>query len=255
MHEPWWISIIKALIIINLVMVTFAYLTWTERKVMGRMQLRYGPNRAGPFGLLQPIADLVKLIRKEAFEPSSAISIPYIAAPIVSMFTALAAFAVIPFGPGWTINGWRINGVVANVPIALLLIFALGSIGIYGFIVGGWASESKFSILGSMRTCAPSYGPTPSDAHTAQAREHGRDSTLRPHRCVGSATCRRRRCGRRGRHAQGLPQGGLLAHPLDVDLHRRHALHQFLLDDPGATVGRDGGAARHDRERDRGVPA
>ena len=154
MHEPWWISIIKALIIINLVMVTFAYLTWTERKVMGRMQLRYGPNRAGPFGLLQPIADLVKLIRKEAFEPSSAISIPYIAAPIVSMFTALAAFAVIPFGPGWTINGWRVNGEVANVPIALLLIFALGSIGIYGFIVGGWASESKFSILGSMRTCA-----------------------------------------------------------------------------------------------------
>jgi NADH-quinone oxidoreductase subunit H len=154
MHEPWWISIIKAFIIINLVMVTFAYLTWTERKVMGRMQLRYGPNRAGPFGLLQPIADLVKLIRKEAFEPSSAISIPYIAAPIVSMFTALAAFAVIPFGPGWTVNGWRINGEVANVPIALLLIFALGSIGIYGFIVGGWASESKFSILGSMRTCA-----------------------------------------------------------------------------------------------------
>src|SRR5207253_9972318 len=71
-----------------------------------------------------------------------------------SMFTALAAFAVIPFGPGWTINGWHINGEVANVPIALLLIFALGSVGIYGFIVGGWASESKFSILGSMRTCA-----------------------------------------------------------------------------------------------------
>ncbi len=154
MHEPWWIAIIEALIIINLVMVTFAYLTWTERKVMGRIQLRYGPNRAGPFGLLQPIADLVKLIRKEAFAPSSAIPIPYIAAPIVSMFTALAAFAVIPFGPGWTINGWHVNGEVTNVPIALLLIFALGSIGVYGFMVGGWASESKFSILGSMRTCA-----------------------------------------------------------------------------------------------------
>jgi NADH-quinone oxidoreductase subunit H len=154
MHEPWWIAIIEALIIINLVMVTFAYLTWTERKAMGRMQLRYGPNRAGPFGLLQPFADLIKLIRKEAFAPSSAIPIPYIAAPIVAMFTALAAFAVIPFGPGWTINGWHVNGEVANVPIALLLIFALGSIGVYGFMVGGWASESKFSILGSMRTCA-----------------------------------------------------------------------------------------------------
>ena len=154
MSEPWWISIIKAIVIVNLVLVLFAYLTLIERKLLGRMQLRYGPNRAGPYGLLQPIADLVKLIRKEAFAPSSAIGIPYILAPIVSAFTALAAFSVIPFGPGWTVNGWRINGEVANVSIGLLLIFALGSIGIYGFIVGGWASESKFSILGSMRTCA-----------------------------------------------------------------------------------------------------
>ena len=154
MSEPWWISIIKAVIIVNLVLGLFAYLTLLERKLLGRMQLRYGPNRAGPYGLLQPIADLVKLIRKEAFAPSSAIGIPYILAPIVSAFTALAAFSVIPFGPGWTLNGWRINGEVANVSIGLLLIFALGSIGIYGFIVGGWASESKFSILGSMRTCA-----------------------------------------------------------------------------------------------------
>jgi NADH-quinone oxidoreductase subunit H len=152
--EPWWISIIKAVVIVNVVLVLFAYLTLIERKVMGRMQLRYGPNRAGPFGLLQPIADLVKLVRKEAFAPSSAINIPYILAPIISAFTAIAAFSVIPFGPGWTVHGWRINGEIANVSIGLLLIFALGSIGIYGFIVGGWASESKFSILGSMRTCA-----------------------------------------------------------------------------------------------------
>jgi NADH-quinone oxidoreductase subunit H len=154
MHEPWWISLIKAGVIINLVMLAFAYMTWAERKGMARMQLRYGPNRAGPFGLLQPFADLIKLIRKEAFAPSGAISLPYILAPIVSLFTALAAFAVIPFGPGWTIHGWRVNGSVANVSIGLLLIFALGSVGTYGFIVGGWASESKFSILGTMRTCA-----------------------------------------------------------------------------------------------------
>jgi NADH-quinone oxidoreductase subunit H len=154
MHEPWWISIIKAFVIINVVLVLFAYLTLAERKIMGRMQLRYGPNRAGPFGLLQPIADLVKLVRKEAFAPSSAIFIPYILAPIIAAFTALAAFAVIPFGPGWTVNGWYIGGQVANVSIGLLLIFALGSVGIYGFIIGGWASESKFSILGAMRTCA-----------------------------------------------------------------------------------------------------
>jgi NADH-quinone oxidoreductase subunit H len=152
--EPWWISIIKAFVIVNVVLVIFAYLTLIERKVLGRMQLRYGPNRAGPYGLLQPIADLVKLVRKEAFAPAKAIGIPYILAPIVSAFTALAAFAVIPFGPGWTVNGWFIQGEVANVSIGLLLIFALGSIGIYGFIIGGWASESKFSILGAMRTCA-----------------------------------------------------------------------------------------------------
>jgi NADH-quinone oxidoreductase subunit H len=152
--EPWWISLIKAAIIVNLVMVTFAYLTWLERKGLGRLQNRYGPNRAGPFGLLQPIADLVKLVRKEAFAPSSAIDVPYILAPIISMFTALAAFSVIPWGSGWRIYHWNVTGEVVNVPISLLLIFALGSMGIYGFIVGGWASESKFSLLGSMRTCA-----------------------------------------------------------------------------------------------------
>jgi NADH-quinone oxidoreductase subunit H len=152
--DPWWISLIKTFVIVNLVMVTFAYLTWLERKGLGRLQNRYGPNRAGPFGLLQPIADLVKLVRKEAFAPSSAIDAPYILAPIVSMFTALAAFSVIPWGAGWRIYHWDVTGEVVNIPISLLLVFALGSIGIYGFMVGGWASESKFSLLGSMRTCA-----------------------------------------------------------------------------------------------------
>jgi NADH-quinone oxidoreductase subunit H len=155
MSEPWWISLIKAFVIINLVMVAFAYTTWLERKLLGRMQLRYGPNRAGPFGLLQPIADLIKLVRKEAFEPSTVqSSFVYLAAPVISMFTALAAFSVIPFGPGWVIDGYQVNGEVVNVSIGLILIFALGSLGIYGFIVGGWISFSKFSLLGSMRTCA-----------------------------------------------------------------------------------------------------
>jgi NADH-quinone oxidoreductase subunit H len=153
-NEPWWISVIKAFVIINIVLLTFAYTTLIERKAMARMQLRYGPNRAGPYGLLQPIADLVKLVRKESFFPAAAIDAPYILAPVVSAFTALAAFSVIPFGNGWNIWHWHVNGVVANVPISLILIFALGAIGIYGFIVGGWASESKYSLLGSMRTCA-----------------------------------------------------------------------------------------------------
>ena len=154
MNEPWWISAIKAFVIINLVLGVFAYMTWVERKVIGRMQLRYGPNRVGPFGLLQPIADLVKLIRKEAFYPGSAVGTLYITAPIISAFTALAAFAVIPWGAGWEVAGYDITGQVVDVPIALILLFALGSVGVYGFIIGGWASDSKYSLLGSMRTCA-----------------------------------------------------------------------------------------------------
>src|SRR5215208_8357306 len=154
MNEPWWISIIKSVVIINLVMGAFAYLTLAERKVMGRMQQRYGPNRAGPFGLLQPIADLMKLIRKESFFPGSAVDALYIVSPFVAAFAALSTFSVIPFGPGWEIFGYDVEGKVADVPIALILIFAIGSIGIYGFIVGGWASDSKYALLGSMRTCA-----------------------------------------------------------------------------------------------------
>jgi NADH-quinone oxidoreductase subunit H len=152
--EPWWISVIKAFVVVNVVLVMFGYLTLVERKAMGRMQQRYGPNRAGPFGLLQPLVDLVKLVRKEAFFPASSVDALYIAAPVLSTFTALAAFSVIPWGSGWTVNGWHIYGTVADVSISLLLVFALGSIGIYGFIVGGWASDSKFALLGSMRTCA-----------------------------------------------------------------------------------------------------
>ena len=105
MTEPWWITLMKSFVVINIVLAIFAYTTLLERKLMGRMQLRYGPNRAGPFGLLQPIADLLKLIRKEAFSPANAIELPYIVAPVVSAFTALAAFSVIPWGPGWTISG------------------------------------------------------------------------------------------------------------------------------------------------------
>jgi NADH-quinone oxidoreductase subunit H len=154
MNEPWWIDAVKALVVINLVMAAFAYTTWLERKVLARMQLRYGPNRVGPFGLLQPIADLIKLLRKEAFYPTAAVDALYIAAPALAGFTALAAFSVIPFGGGWEIGGYDISGQILDVPISLILIFALGALGIYAFIVGGWASTSKYSLLGSMRTCA-----------------------------------------------------------------------------------------------------
>ena len=114
----------------------------------------------------------MKLVRKEAFFPGSAHELPYILAPVLSCFTALLAFAVIPWGQGWTIDGTYIAGTVANVPISLILIFALGSIGIYGFIVGGWASDSKYAMLGAMRTCAQlvSY-----EVSLAPQRARGRD--------------------------------------------------------------------------------
>jgi NADH-quinone oxidoreductase subunit H len=154
MTEPWWIGLIKAFVIINILLISMAFTTLVERKLLGRMQLRYGPNRAGPKGVLQPFADLIKMVRKEAFAPVAAIDLLYYAAPAFSAFTALTAFSVIPFGEGWKIYHWHVNGAVADVPISLILIFALGSLGIYGFIVGGWSSESKYSLLGSMRTCA-----------------------------------------------------------------------------------------------------
>jgi NADH-quinone oxidoreductase subunit H len=154
LNQPWWIDLAKAVVIVNLLLGMFAYMTWVERKLLGRMQQRYGPNRAGPFGLLQPIADLVKLIRKESFYPATAVEILYIGAPVISAATALAAFSVIPFGSGWHVWHYDISGEIVDVPISLIFIFALGSLGVYGFIVGGWASDSKYALLGSMRTCA-----------------------------------------------------------------------------------------------------
>jgi NADH-quinone oxidoreductase subunit H len=154
LNQPWWIDVAKAFLIVNLVLGAFAYMTWIERKLLGRMQARFGPNRAGPFGLLQPIADLVKLLRKESFFPASAVDVLYIAMPAMAGFTALAAFSVIPWGPVWHVHGYDVTGWVVNVSIGLVLLFSLGAVGIYAFLIGGWASESKYSLLGSMRTAA-----------------------------------------------------------------------------------------------------
>jgi NADH-quinone oxidoreductase subunit H len=154
LNQPWWIDAIKAFIIVNLVLGAFAYMTWIERKLLGRMQNRYGPNRAGPFGIGQPIADLVKLLRKANFFPANAIDALYITAPAVAGFTALAAFSVIPFGGVWHWGRYDVTGWVVDVSIGLVLLFSLGAVGIYAFLVGGWASESKYSLLGSMRTAA-----------------------------------------------------------------------------------------------------
>jgi NADH-quinone oxidoreductase subunit H len=154
LNQPWWIDVIKALLVANIVLLGFAYLTWLERKLLGRMQLRYGPNRVGPFGLLQPIADLVKLIRKESFFPAAGNHLLLALAPGVAAFAAILAFSVIPFGGVWHWGDYDVTGWVLDVPIGLVLLFAIGAVGVYAFLVGGWASESKYSLLGSMRTAA-----------------------------------------------------------------------------------------------------
>jgi NADH-quinone oxidoreductase subunit H len=104
--------------------------------------------------MLQTLADLLKLLNKESFQPTEAINGAFVLGPFLATFTALVTFSVIPFGPGWEVGGVYIPGQVADLDIALILIFAVGSIGVYGFILGGWSSDSKYALLGSMRTCA-----------------------------------------------------------------------------------------------------
>ncbi|MDV3239972.1 MAG: NADH-quinone oxidoreductase subunit NuoH [Gammaproteobacteria bacterium] len=126
-------------------MVAVAYLTFAERKIIGYMQVRIGPNRVGPRGWLQPIADAVKLLMKEVIVPSNANRFLFILAPILSIGPALAAWAVIPFDDGM---------VLADVNAGLLYILALTSVGVYGVIIAGWASNSKYAFLGAMRSAA-----------------------------------------------------------------------------------------------------
>ncbi|MDX6546089.1 MAG: NADH-quinone oxidoreductase subunit, partial [Gaiellales bacterium] len=153
MPDGFIVTAIKSLLLVNLVMALFAFMTWFERRLIGRFQVRHGPNRVGPFGLLQPIADLGKLIQKESLIPAGSSRFLYLAAPAISLFTALAVFAVIPFGGQATVPGtsYTFHLWIADPSVALLLVFALGSFSFYGFLVGGWASSSKYSLYGSMR--------------------------------------------------------------------------------------------------------
>lgn len=146
----------KAFVIANVVMVVFALMTWVERRLIGKFQYRYGPNRVGPFGLLQPIADLIKLIRKENFRPDNVGAVLYILAPVMTLFFALAAFAVVPFGEGTvSIFGWETTPhIAADLNVAVLFAVAMSGLGGYGVIIGGWTSNSKFALLGALRACA-----------------------------------------------------------------------------------------------------
>jgi NADH-quinone oxidoreductase subunit H len=148
------ISVVKVLIVFTAMLLIVAYMTLMERKVLGHMQVRFGPNRVGPFGLLQPVADGIKLFFKEDIIVPFANRIIYILAPGVIVITALVSFAVIPFGDSIKIMGQSIDLVVADVNVGLLYIFAVSSLGVYGVVMGGWASNNKYSLLGSIRSSA-----------------------------------------------------------------------------------------------------
>lgn len=145
----WLIVLVKSAILLLVVVTTFAYAMLAERKVLGWMQLRPGPNRVGPWGLMQPAADAAKLILKEDLTPKTADPLIYRLAPFISLLTAFSVYAVIPFGAS-SAGTWAIG----NVDAGILLILAITSIGVYGISLGGWASGSKYPLLGSVRSTA-----------------------------------------------------------------------------------------------------
>jgi len=148
------ILILKLALVLGCLLFFAAYLVWVERKLLARFQVRLGPNRAGPFGLLQPIADAIKMLTKEDVVPESADRMIFLLAPAVVAATALLMFAVVPFGPEMTIVGRSIPLVIADLNVGLLYVFALSSLGVYGVALGGWASNSKYSLLGGIRGAA-----------------------------------------------------------------------------------------------------
>ncbi len=147
-------AIIKSVALVLLLLLGFAYMTYYERKVLGRFHVRYGPNRAGPFGLLQPIADAVKAIFKEEVIPGHVDKFIYIIAPALSVIPALIVLAVVPFAPPFTVFGYTINFAVTDVNVAMLYIVAVTSIATYGIILGGWSSNNNYSLLGALRTAS-----------------------------------------------------------------------------------------------------
>ena len=145
---------IKVLILVFIVLTLDAYLTWLERKVIAHIQARWGPHRVGPHGLLQPLADGIKFILKEDPMPSGVDKKAYFFAPFLTLMLALTSLAVIPFGPDITIFGYTTNFGIADVNISLLVLFAITALGVYGIALAGWGSNSKYSLLGGLRSSA-----------------------------------------------------------------------------------------------------
>jgi NADH-quinone oxidoreductase subunit H len=152
--EPWWIQIIKALVIFGVAFGVLPVLVVYERKLLGRFQNRYGPNRVGPFGLLQPMAEIVKFALKEPFRTETAVAYLFRIAPMIAILTAIGGLALVPFGDVQHIFGRRIGLYGIDVSIGPLYVFALAGISFYGIMLGGWSSGSKYSFLGAMRGAA-----------------------------------------------------------------------------------------------------
>jgi len=139
------LTVAQALALLVPVLIGVAYLTWAERKVLAAMQLRRGPNVVGPFGMLQPFADAIKMLMKETIIPAGASRMLFLAAPILTFVLAMIAWAVIPVNDGWAI---------ADINVGILYLFAISSLGVYGIIIAGWASNSKYAFLGALRSAA-----------------------------------------------------------------------------------------------------
>ena len=153
-YEPWWVQIIKSLVIFGVIFAILPVLIVYERKLLGRFQARYGPNRVGPFGLLQPLAEIVKFATKEPSRPSTSVPFLFRIAPMIAILTAVSALALLPWGNVQHIFGQRVGLYGIDVSIGPLYVFALAGISFYGIMLGGWASGSKYSFLGAMRGAA-----------------------------------------------------------------------------------------------------
>jgi NADH-quinone oxidoreductase subunit H len=153
-YEPWYVQIIKAVVIFAVGLQLVPIVLIAERKGLGRFQNRYGPNRVGPYGLMQPIADIGKLLFKEQFRTRTSVGFLFAFAPVISILAAAATLAIIPFGPVVDIFGTEVGLYGIDVTVGPLYAFAFGAIAFYGLLLGGWASGSKYSFLGAMRSAA-----------------------------------------------------------------------------------------------------
>ncbi|MFY9920038.1 MAG: NADH-quinone oxidoreductase subunit H, partial [Mycobacterium sp.] len=152
--DPWWLVGIKAIAVFAFLLLTVLVAILVERKVLARMQMRLGPNRAGPGGLLQSLADGIKLALKEGLTPSGADKPVYLLAPVISVIPACMAFAVIPLGGAVSIFGHRTALQLTDLPVAVLYVLAVTSVGVYGIVLAGWASGSTYPLLGGLRSSA-----------------------------------------------------------------------------------------------------